>query len=820
MKTKLLLLFLYSSLSVAFAQDACAPVGWATYNYTVTGGGSATPVVVSTYNDLKTQLSGNISNKVIYISGTIIFPDGGRIENKGSNVTVCGYPGARLVNTTQTSSGSGILSFSGGATNIIIRNLIFEGPGAYDCDGRDNLSLYGCKNVWVDHCTFQDGIDGNFDITNASDMVSVTWCKFEYLKPAKPGGPGGSNDHRLTNLIGGGDTSTSDIGKLNITFQYCWWAEGCKSRMPRVRFGKVHLANCFFNSSVADANVYAGFDASCRVEACYFKDQPAVKAITYGATPTINSAVEVIDCKFVNSGSATNQVSGKTGTGAYFTPPYSLTLAEVDNVPMLVSAGAGATMPAPNSCTGTTQYVLTTSTAGTGVGTVTLNPVGGVYAPGTVVQLTANATSGTFTSWSGDATGTTNPVSITMDGTKSVTANFLAAPTYTLTINNAGTGLGSVTLNPAGGNYALGTIVTITANSYSGSTFDNWSGDLSGTTNPASVTMDGNKTVTANFGGSSAVKRIAYVTDPLNAAYVNDTKILPALKAEPGFVVTEITGTQSGIDYSNYDMVLFSEVLSSAAAGVSELKGLNKPFLMMKVHAYKTAVGAWNWIVPTTAYGQDATQTNIVVSNPVHAVFNAPYPVSFINTNEVSVLSAVTNSKGLTFADPTQFASVSGGTISTLATVKGSLGTTQAVILEIPANTTVAGTLIPQKFVQIGVNSASSANLTSDGVKLVLNACYYLMGVSFTSVNDIIASQVQVYPTIADNLLSIKLLSGKYNAISIRVFNTNGVEVMSANSGINTNNQLDMNISNLCKGLYFVRIQVDDVSYNSKFIKR
>ncbi len=74
---------------------------------------------------------------------------------------------------------------------------------------------------------------------------------------------------------------------------------------------------------------------------------------------------------------------------------------------------------------------------------------------------------------------------------------------YTLTTNTAGQG--SITLNPAGGTYNEGTVVTLTANPVSGWQFDGWSGDLSGAVNPTTITMNSNKTVTANFieGGSA-----------------------------------------------------------------------------------------------------------------------------------------------------------------------------------------------------------------------------------------------------------------------------------------------------------------------------
>ena len=71
--------------------------------------------------------------------------------------------------------------------------------------------------------------------------------------------------------------------------------------------------------------------------------------------------------------------------------------------------------------------------------------------------------------------------------------------TCTLSINTIGTGSGTVSLNPPGGEYNSGTVVTLTATPAENSKFEGWSGDLSGTQNPATITMNGNKTVTATF---------------------------------------------------------------------------------------------------------------------------------------------------------------------------------------------------------------------------------------------------------------------------------------------------------------------------------
>lgn len=77
-------------------------------------------------------------------------------------------------------------------------------------------------------------------------------------------------------------------------------------------------------------------------------------------------------------------------------------------------------------------YTLNISESGTGAGSV-VSDIGGIacpgtcsaqYAPGDIVQLTASATVGSFTGWTGDLVSTTNPDSITMNADKTVVANF------------------------------------------------------------------------------------------------------------------------------------------------------------------------------------------------------------------------------------------------------------------------------------------------------------------------------------------------------------------------------------------------------------
>ena len=67
--------------------------------------------------------------------------------------------------------------------------------------------------------------------------------------------------------------------------------------------------------------------------------------------------------------------------------------------------------------------------------------------------------------------------------------------TYTLLVNNGDGG----SVNTTGGTYNQGQIVSITATPNSGYQFIGWSGDVSTSTNPLSITIESNTTITAIF---------------------------------------------------------------------------------------------------------------------------------------------------------------------------------------------------------------------------------------------------------------------------------------------------------------------------------
>jgi hypothetical protein len=132
-----------------------------------------------------------------------------------------------------------------------------------------------------------------------------------------------------------------------------------------------------------------------------------------------------------------------------------------------------------------------------GVGEVLKTPDQIAYTNGTVVYLEAIGDPGwSFSHWSGDLSGSTNPDTITMDSDKIVTAHFTEIY-YSLGVDVVGSG--GVVLDPDGGSYTYGLVVELNASGDEGWYFDHWEGDLSGNTNPEYLTIDDDFSVTAVF---------------------------------------------------------------------------------------------------------------------------------------------------------------------------------------------------------------------------------------------------------------------------------------------------------------------------------
>ena len=166
---------------------------------------------------------------------------------------------------------------------------------------------------------------------------------------------------------------------------------------------------------------------------------------------------------------------------------------------------------------------VTVAKTGTGSGSVgggKINCGGTCTTPvalGTAVTLTAKASSNsTFTGWTGDCVGAQATCTFTITGENNVSANFDlvaagggggavggggggggTATTFKISVSRNGSG--TVTTDPATASFAAGTVVTLTATPNAGQPWIGWAGACAGTAPTCTLTMDANKSVTANF---------------------------------------------------------------------------------------------------------------------------------------------------------------------------------------------------------------------------------------------------------------------------------------------------------------------------------
>lgn len=251
-------------------------------------------------------------------------------------------------------------------SNVIIRNLNFQ--DTYDCfpqwdptDGSDGnwnsqydmISLRYVDHAWVDHNSFMDKDtadstaptyfgrhfemhDGELDITNAADLVTVSWNKFQ--------------NHDKTMLIGSSDsgaTATGDKGKLRVTIHHNLF-DHLGQRTPRVRFGQVHVYDNYF---LITNNPKYGYTFGVGVESAIYAENNAFttdasvapgKIIGYYKGTAIYVAGTRLNDKDVDLLAAYNAANEtKLTADVGWKPALVLKVDPADQVAQAVESGAG-----------------------------------------------------------------------------------------------------------------------------------------------------------------------------------------------------------------------------------------------------------------------------------------------------------------------------------------------------------------------------------------------------------------------------------------------------------------------------------------------
>ena len=237
--------------------------------------------------------------------------------------TIIDYSG----DATEAYRNSGIFQMNTTNENIIIRNLKLVGPGSVDVGGYDLVSNYGATHVWIDHCEFIDGMDGNLDSgkrEGSEQFVTYSWNIFRYTDR--------SYSHPYSNGTGW------NKGYLQyVTYAYNIWGAGCKNRLPQADWVYMHLVNNYYNCVGNSVAIAINANSHALIEGNY-------------ADSGVNNpfkAGNYSDLYYLarnNYGFGNN--NNKSNTSISLEVPYEYSVIPVENLPTVLQGthGAGATI--------------------------------------------------------------------------------------------------------------------------------------------------------------------------------------------------------------------------------------------------------------------------------------------------------------------------------------------------------------------------------------------------------------------------------------------------------------------------------------------
>jgi NOL1/NOP2/fmu family ribosome biogenesis protein len=198
-------------------------------------------------------------------------------------------------------------------------------------------------------------------------------------------------------------------------------------------------------------------------------------------------------------------------------------------------------------------YTLTVKTSGDGETSIESEE----YLAGENVSVIATADDGwEFSKWTGDASGNSSHLLITMDSDKTITAVFTQTD-FTLNVSVQGSG----DVDPSYDTYTSGETVTVTATADDDWVFAGWSGTVSSMSNPLVFDIDSDTNLMAVF--VSPEDEYTYTltrtgegsVSPSSGKYTYGSMIELTATADDGWHFLRWSGDESGFDTTIYHYV-------------------------------------------------------------------------------------------------------------------------------------------------------------------------------------------------------------------------------------------------------------------------
>lgn len=182
-----------------------------------------------------------------------------------------------------------------------------------------------------------------------------------------------------------------------------------------------------------------------------------------------------------------------------------------------------------------------------------VDPSSGAFEEGAEVQIEATSNEGwNFTGWSGDLDSDENPVTVTMDSTIELSANFEAIMVDLSVAADPSEG-GSV--DPSSGTFQFGENVEVAATPNEGWQFAEWTGDRSSTENPLSFTIKEDVSLTAVFSEIPEYQLAVEASpseggsvEPASGTYQEGTQVEVSATPSEGWEFVEWTGDRSATE--------------------------------------------------------------------------------------------------------------------------------------------------------------------------------------------------------------------------------------------------------------------------------